>query len=57
VSLNLILYAGTDLKTSACPITGVMRKIEIQKGKDGMKSQQFSQQVGATAGCNLKAST
>jgi hypothetical protein len=31
-----------------------MRKIEIQRGKDGMKSQQFNQQVGATAGCTLR---
>jgi hypothetical protein len=31
-----------------------MRKIEIQRGKDGMKSQQFNQQVGATTGCTLR---
>jgi hypothetical protein len=28
-----------------------MIKMEIKRGKDGMKSQQFNQQVGATAGC------
>jgi hypothetical protein len=54
VSLNLIPYVGTEFKTFACPITGVMRKIEIQRGKDGMKSPQFNQQVGATAGCTLR---
>ena len=43
-----------EFKTAACPITGVMRKMEIQRGKDGMKSQQFNQQVGATAGCTLR---
>jgi hypothetical protein len=31
-----------------------MRKMEIQRGKDGMKSQKFNQQVGATAGCTLR---
>jgi hypothetical protein len=31
-----------------------MRKIEIQRGNDGMKNQQFNQQVGATAGCTLR---
>lgn len=28
--------------------------MEIQRGKDGMKSQQFNQQVGATTGCTLR---
>jgi hypothetical protein len=31
-----------------------MRRMEIQRGKDGMKNQQFNQQVGATAGCTLR---
>ncbi len=48
MSLNLIFYVGTEFKTSVCLIIGVMRKIEIQK------SQQFNQQVGATAGCTLR---
>jgi hypothetical protein len=54
VSLNLIFHVGTEFKTSARLIKGVMKKIEIQRDKDGMKSQQFNQQVGATAGCTLR---
>jgi hypothetical protein len=29
--------------------------MEIQRGKEGMKMQQFNSQVGATAGCTLRA--
>jgi hypothetical protein len=29
-------------------------KIETQRGKEGIKSEQFNQQVGATAGCTLR---
>jgi hypothetical protein len=28
--------------------------MEIQRGKDGMKSKRFNQEVGATAGCTLR---
>jgi hypothetical protein len=28
--------------------------MEIQRGKEGMKSQQFNREVGATAGCTLR---
>jgi hypothetical protein len=52
ISLNFI---GTEFKTTACTNTGVMRHTEIQQGKDGMKMQQFNNQVGATAGCTLRA--
>jgi hypothetical protein len=45
---------GTELKTTACPITGVMRHLEIQRGKEGMKNSQFNAQVGATTGCTLR---
>jgi hypothetical protein len=31
-----------------------MRLLEIQRGKEGMKSQQFNKEVGATAGCTLR---
>ena len=31
-----------------------MRRMEIQREKDGMKNQQFNKQVGATAGCTLR---
>ncbi len=38
----------------ACPITGVMRRMEIQRGKEGMGSKEFNSQVGATAECTLR---
>jgi hypothetical protein len=46
--------AGTEFKTSACPITGVIRHMEIQRGKEGMKKKQFNREVGATTGCTLR---
>jgi hypothetical protein len=52
--LILTFSTGTEFKTTACPITGVMRYMEIQRGKQGMKNHQFNQQVGATGGCTLR---
>jgi hypothetical protein len=31
-----------------------MRRMEIQRGKEGMKSKEFNLQVGATAGCTFR---
>jgi hypothetical protein len=31
-----------------------MRYTEIQRGKDGVKSQKFYKEIGATAGCMLR---
>ena len=31
-----------------------MRHMEIQRGKDGMKTKKFNSEVGATAGCTLQ---
>jgi len=36
---------------TACPITGVQGRMEIKRGKDGMKNMQFNEEVGVTAGC------
>jgi hypothetical protein len=38
----------------ACPITGIIRHLEIQRGKEGMKNAQFNSEVGATSGCTLR---
>jgi hypothetical protein len=32
---------GTEFKTSACPITGVMTMMEIQRGKVGKKDKRY----------------
>ncbi len=31
-----------------------MRHMEIQRGKEGMKTKQFNKEVGATTGCTLR---
>lgn len=38
----------TEFKTVACTVTGIMRHMEIQCGKDGMKSKRFNFNVGVT---------
>jgi hypothetical protein len=44
---------GTEFKTVACPVTGVMTTMEIQRGKEGMKEKRHNRDVGATTGCTL----
>jgi hypothetical protein len=44
---------GTEFKTTACPITGCMLHMEIQRGKEKMKEKQYNREIGATAGCTL----
>ncbi len=39
---------GTEFKTVACTVKGIMCHMEIQYGKDGMKSKKFNSNVGAT---------
>ncbi len=34
-------------------MTGVMRDMEIQNGKGGMKDALYNRQYGATAGCKV----
>ena len=58
-SLNLFFsffHKGTEFKCIACPITGVMLFLEIQRGKDGMKDQLHHRALGATAGCTVRMS-
>ncbi len=45
---------GTELKCVACPVTGCMLNLEIQRGKEGMKDQKYNQALGATTGCTLR---
>jgi hypothetical protein len=52
--LHYLNFMGTEFNTSACPITGVIRKMEIQRGKEGMKTSQFNQQMSAIARYTLR---
>ncbi len=45
---------GTEFKSTACSITGVMRCLEIQRGKVGMSVQKYNASLGATVGCSLR---
>jgi len=51
-----LYFTGTEFKTSACPITGVIWHLEIQRGKERMKTKQFNREVRATTGCTLRLS-
>jgi hypothetical protein len=51
--MNFNFYLGTEFKTTARPITDVMRHMEIQHGKEGIKNAQFNAAVGLTTGCTL----
>lgn len=42
------------MKCTACPKTGCMLNLEIQRGKEGMKSRKHNQRIGATSGCTLR---
>ena len=43
-------------KCVACPTTGVILFLEIQRGKEGMKDQVHHRALGATAGCTVRMS-
>jgi hypothetical protein len=47
-------FLGTEFKDIACAILGVLLALEIQRGKDGMKSKEFNSTIGATAGCTVR---
>jgi len=42
---------GTEFKPAACPVTGIVRQMGIQHGKDGMETKTFNAAVGDTADC------
>jgi hypothetical protein len=41
-----LYFTGTEFKTSDCPITGVIRHMEIQRGKEGMKTNSSKERLG-----------
>ena len=45
---------GTEFKTVCDTETGVMKFMEIQEGKDGMRTKQFAAEFGVTAACTLR---
>jgi hypothetical protein len=42
------------MKCTACPKTGCMLNLEIQRGKEGMKNMKHNHRIGATSGCTLR---
>lgn len=45
---------GTEMKCSSCSDTGIIFHLEIQKGKDTMKTAKYNNCMGATAGCSVR---
>jgi hypothetical protein len=45
---------GTELKTVACPATGVIIFAEIQEGAQAMKNKKFGEDFGGTAACTFR---
>ena len=45
---------GSEFKCTACSQTGCMLNLEIQKGKEAMKSMEHNRALGSTAGCTLR---
>ena len=46
---------GTEFKTCACPVTGILSFLEIQRGKGQMNGHKYFDKIGATASCALRA--
>lgn len=47
---------GTEFKSLACSVTGIMLYLEIQRGKDEMlKWSRMHRELGATTSCTLRA--
>jgi len=42
---------GTEFKIVACPMTGILFHLEIQKGCNAMRYANYSAELGGTAGC------
>ena len=45
---------GTEFKVTACPITGCLSSLEIQRGKDGTNDLEYNNETGKTAGVMLR---
>ncbi len=40
-----------ELKVVACPMTGIMLHLEIQKGREAMRQAAYAAEMGVTAAC------
>ena len=45
---------GTKFKTAADEVTGILSRIEIQKGQDGMEHAKYAKELGGQAACAIR---
>ena len=45
---------GTEFKTVACSVTGALLVIEVHRGKVGMKTSRYQQELGDPAACTKR---
>jgi hypothetical protein len=50
----LFYFLGTEFKHIACGLLGILICLEIQRGKEAMKTKEFNASFGATAGCTMR---
>ena len=51
-SHQILLFVTSNI---VCPVLGVTTYLEVQQGKEYMKTTQYHQELGATAACTLRA--
>lgn len=49
-----LVLLGTKFKVAACPTIGCLLFLEIQRGKAGMASQKYQQELRATSAFTLQ---
>jgi hypothetical protein len=47
-------FSGTEFKNIACCKIGCLLALELQRGKEGMRLEQYCNTLGATAACTLR---
>ena len=50
----MFFVPGTEFKVLACPVTGCLMVLELQRGKAGMSTAQYQDSLGATAACTVR---
>ena len=51
ISLRKLEPLGTEMKNVACSRLGTMLRLDIQKGKEAMKTSKFQNVLGGTTAC------